>query len=142
MRWTPQREIREEMLQMKDVFGRTPMHWAAAEGHKDVLLAVHDRLSGDEWFKVLQMKDNDGFGVVHHLAHGRHHNVIISVKATIPDVNQWHKLVCKPIPQFHGNVWTNFGKHCTAVIVLNKFRVQAKIGKAINTSNIIGELRI
>ena len=69
-------------------------------------------------------------------------NAIISVKATIPDVNQWHPLVCEPIPQFHDNVWTNFGKHHTAVIVLNQFHVQAKNGKAINTSNIIGELRI
>ena len=96
----------------------------------------------DEWFKVLQMKDTDGFSVVHHLGHGGHHNAIISVKATIPDANRWHKLVCKPIPQFHGNVWTNFGKHCTAVIVLNEFCVQAKIEKAINTPNVIGELRI
>ena len=48
------RDQREEMLQMKDVLGREPMHWAAAEGPKDVLLAAHDRLSGDEWFKVLQ----------------------------------------------------------------------------------------
>ena len=85
------------------------------------------------------MKDTDGFSVVHH---GGHHNAIISVTATIPDVNQWHKLVCKPIPQFYDSVWTNFGKHQTAVIVLNKCSVQAKIGKAINTSNIIGELRI
>ena len=74
--------------------------------------------------------------------HGGHHNAIISVKATIPDVNQWHKLVCEPIPQFHDSVWTNFGKHHTAGIVLNKFRLQAKIGKAIKASNIIGELRI
>ena len=58
------KDQREEMLQMKAVFGRTSMHWAAAEGHKDVLLAVHDRLSGDEWFKVLQTKDTDGFSVV------------------------------------------------------------------------------
>ena len=118
------------------------MHWAAAEGPKDVLQAVHERLSGDEWFKVLKMKNNDGFSVVHQLADRGHHNAIISVKATIPDVNQWHKLVCEPIPQIYDSVWTNFAKHHTAVIVLNKFRLQAKIGKAINTSNIIGELRI
>ena len=131
-------DMRYSMLQMRDMFSDTPLHYASHDGHTDVMKMIHESVTHTQWINLLHMKEYREMTVLQRAVYfDKQSGRIETIRESVSD-EEWIKLLSTPLPQYRKDIH-NEARYQRAVTKIDELRTAARVKSALLIANQSGE---